>query len=231
MPKDLNPQDPTTIALDVTAVQAETFAPTGESFSVSEDHSNLEDKVISVERVSRTQEGGRRIRFRALVVVGDRQGNVGMGIGKSNEVVTAVAKATSKAKKAMFTFPIVRHTIPHEIVAKFDTAKVLLKPAPAGTSIIAGSSVRPILELAGVENIVAKCLTRTTNKYNIAYATLVALRSLKDIKEIAPRRYVKHSKKSVAAKTTAAPKEVEKAVEAPVAKPKTKRVTKPKKSA
>jgi small subunit ribosomal protein S5 len=176
----------------------------------------LEERVINVGRVSRTQKGGRRIRFRALVVVGDKKGTIGLGLGKSSEVVAAVAKATAQAKKHMFTAPIVRNTIPHEIVAKFDSAKVLLKPAPMGTGIIAGSSVRPILELAGIENVVAKCLTRTTNKYNNAYATLVALQSLKDIKEIAPRRYVKKTKSQKAkAAVTATP------VEAPVIEEKT----------
>jgi small subunit ribosomal protein S5 len=148
----------------------------------------LEERVISVDRVSRTQKGGRRMRFRAVVVLGDRQGNVGLGVGKSNEITTAVAKATYNAKKYLFTVPIVRHTIPHEITSKFDTAKVLLKPAGAGTSIIAGGSVRPILELAGIENVIGKCLTRTTNKLNNAYATIAALKALRDIKEIAPRR-------------------------------------------
>lgn len=154
----------------------------------------LEERVITVDRVSRTQKGGRRMRFRATVVVGDRQGNVGMGIGKANEITSAVAKATHKAKKNIITVPLVRHTIPHEIVGKFDRAVVLLKPASVGTSIIAGGAVRPILELAGVENVVSKCLTRTTNKLNNAYATLKALQSLKDIKEVAPRHYVKKKK-------------------------------------
>jgi small subunit ribosomal protein S5 len=147
----------------------------------------LEDRVITVDRVSRTQKGGRRLRFRALVVVGDRKGSVGLGIGKSNEIASAVAKATYNAKKRIVTVPIVRHTIPHEITYKFDTAKVMLKPAGVGTSVIAGGSVRPILELAGIENVVGKCLTRTTNKLNNAYATIGALASLKDIKHVAPR--------------------------------------------
>lgn len=163
----------------------------------------FEERVISVDRVSRTQKGGRRMRFRATVVVGDRRGNVGMGIGKANEITAAVAKATYQAKKNVVTVPIVRHTIPHEIIGKFDTATVLLKPASVGTSVIAGSSVRPILELAGVENVVSKCLSRTTNKLNNAYATLVALRSLKDIKEVAPRHYVKAKKKAKTAKAEA----------------------------
>ncbi len=164
----------------------------------------LEERVISVDRVSRTQAGGRRMRFRALVVVGDRQGTVGIGLGKSNEIASAVLKATSNAKKHTFTVPIVRNTIPHEIVGKFDTAKVLLKPAAVGTSIIAGSSVRPLLDLAGIENVVSKCLTRTTNKLNNAYATIVALKSLKDIKEIAPYY---HAQKKKGGPTTEAKKE------------------------
>jgi small subunit ribosomal protein S5 len=157
----------------------------------SEEAKPFEERVISVDRVSRTQKGGRRLRFRALVVIGDRHGNVGLGIGKSNEITSAVAKATYDAKKHIVTVPIVRETIPHEIVSKFDTAKVMLKPATQGTSVIAGGSVRPILELAGINNVVGKCLTRTTNKLNNAYATMQALRDLKDIKEVAPRRYKK----------------------------------------
>lgn len=179
-------------------VEAITTEP---ELEIVEDKTPLEERVISVDRVSRTQKGGRRMRFRAMVVVGDRRGNVGLGIGKSNEITGAVAKATAKAKKNMFTVPIVRHTIPHEIVSKSDRAIVLLKPASVGKSIIAGSSMRPILELAGVENVVGKCLTRTTNKLNNAYATITALKSLKDIKEVAPRRFVKSNKRqtSVAA--------------------------------
>lgn len=195
MAKDqiLDPTQPNT-----TPASSDTTA--NNSFVVTEDQggASLSDKVISVDRVSRTQAGGRRIRFRALVVVGDHRGNVGIGTGKSSEVVSAVAKATAQAKKKMFTVPIVRHTIPHEIVTKFDSAKVLLKPAPAGTSVIAGSSVRPILEIAGIENVVGKCLTRTTNKYNNAYATIKALQSLKDIKEVAPRFYTKRKKQKAA---------------------------------
>lgn len=163
----------------------------------------MEEKVISITRVSRTQKGGRRMRFRALVIVGDRQGNVGMGIGKSNEITGAVAKATYKAKKNIVSLPIVRNTIPHEIIGKFDAAMVLLKPAPVGTGIIAGSSVRPILELSGIENVVGKCLTRTTNKVNNAYATMEALKNLKDIKDVAPRPYNKKRAKAEAAKETA----------------------------
>lgn len=156
---------------------------------ITESNTKLEEKVISVTRVSRTQKGGRRMRFRATVIVGDKQGTVGMGIGKANEIATAVTKATYTAKKNCITVPIVRHTIPHEITGKFDKAIILLKPARVGTSIVAGSSVRPILELAGVENVVAKCITRTTNKINNAYATFEALKLLKDIQKLSPRPY------------------------------------------
>ncbi len=175
----------------------ETLADTNQEIIVGpqpEEAVPFEERVIEVGRVSRTQKGGRRIRFRALVVVGDKQGNVGMGIGKANEITAAVAKASYQAKKNIVTVPIVRKSIPHEIQGKFDSAIVMLKPASIGTSIIAGSSVRPILELAGVENVVAKCLTRTTNKLNNAYATLQALRSLRDIKELPVRKYVKTKK-------------------------------------
>lgn len=177
----------------------------------------MEERVITVDRVSRTQKGGRRIRFRALVVVGDHQGNVGLGTGKSTEVIGAVQKATARAKKSMVTVPIVRRTIPHEIVTKFDSAKVMLKPAGVGTSVIAGSSMRPILELAGVENVVGKCLTRTTNKFNIAYATLQALGQLKDIKEIAPRHYSK-SRKAKKAEATPEAVQAPAVEEAPIKK-------------
>jgi small subunit ribosomal protein S5 len=197
------------IMAKVKETELNTVTPEPEATEVAEDvivtpdegttPAAMEERVISVDRVSRTQKGGRRMRFRALVVVGDRQGNVGIGVGKSNEITAAVAKATYNAKKHIVSVPIVRHTIPHEIVSKFDTAKVLLKPAAVGTSIIAGGSVRPILELAGVENVVGKCLTRTTNKLNNAYATLEALRSLKNIKELAPRPYRKVRKPKAAA--------------------------------
>ncbi len=186
----------------------------------------LEERVISVDRVSRTQAGGRRMRFRALVVVGDRQGTLGIGIGKSNEIAAAVSKATSDAKKHTFTVPLVRHTIPHEIVGKFDTAKVLLKPAAVGTSIIAGSSVRPLLDLAGVENVVGKCLTRTTNKLNNAYATIVALKSLKDIKEVAPHYRVQKDRKGANDAAAEKPKETV-AVEAKPKRTTRKKIEKP----
>lgn len=147
----------------------------------------MEERVIDISRVSRTQKGGRRIRFRAVVIVGNKQGVIGMGIGKASEIALAVTKATARAKRDVVTVPIVRQTIAHETIGHFGTARVLLKPAPAGTSVIAGSAVRVILELAGIENIVGKCLRRTTNKINTASATFAALAGLKDITAIATR--------------------------------------------
>lgn len=139
----------------------------------------LEEKVVAVDRISRTVAGGRRIRFRALVVVGDKNGKVGVGIAKSNEVASAAAKAGKKARKNMITVPIVNDTIPHDTSFHFGSAHVILKPAPAGTSVIAGGPVRAVVELAGIRNITSKILGATSNKHNNVMATLEALRLLR----------------------------------------------------
>lgn len=118
----------------------------------------FDEKVLEVARVSRVVKGGRRIRFRALVAVGDKKGRVGVGIGKANEVSIAVQKATTKAKKNMIRVPIINGTIPHEILATYGAAKVLLRPATEGSSIVAGGAVRNIVELAGITDILAKIL-------------------------------------------------------------------------
>ncbi len=136
----------------------------------------FEEKVIEVSRVSRTVKGGRRIRFRALIVVGDRNGKVGMGLGKSNEVSQAVAKAATKARKNLITVPIINGTIPHEVIGQFGAAKVLLKPSSSGTSIVAGGSVRVVAELAGISDLLAKSLGSRSKINNIA-ATISALQS------------------------------------------------------
>lgn len=140
--------------------------------------SEFEERVVSVDRVSYTVAGGRRLRFRALVVVGNRQGKVGMGVAKAGEVATAIQKAVVAAKKKLITAPIVRDTIPHSVTVNFGSARVLLKPAPAGTSVIAGSSVRAVIELAGIKNIRSKALG-SNNKINNVAATLLALRQLR----------------------------------------------------
>lgn len=136
------------------------------------------EKVIQIDRISRTVKGGRRIRFRALVVIGDQKGRVGIGIAKAQEVVTAITKAVSKAKKKIINVPITHGTIPHEIKIKSGSALVFLKPAPKGTSVVAGGSVRSVLELSGIKNVVGKILG-SSNKINNVKATFEALKSFK----------------------------------------------------
>lgn len=135
------------------------------------------EKVIEIDRISRTVKGGRRIRFRALVVIGNMNGRVGIGIGKAQEVVIGINKAINQAKKNMIDVKIVNDTILHEIKIKSCGAKVFLKPAKKGTSIIAGGSVRAVLELAGIKNVVGKILG-SSNKINNVKATFEALKIL-----------------------------------------------------
>lgn len=135
----------------------------------------FEEITIAVDRVSRTVAGGRRMRFKALVAIGNRKNKVGIGVAKGNDVTTAVAKATSKAKKSMITFNIDGETICHETRTKVTGADVLLKPAAPGTGIIAGGTVRSIMGLTGVKNLISKSLG-STNKVNIAYAVIEGLR-------------------------------------------------------
>ena len=135
----------------------------------------FDERVVSIDRVARVVKGGRRFRFRALVVVGDRKGRVGAGTAKGADVTAAVSKATEVAKKKMILAPVENGTIPHEQKAKVAGAKILLKPASPGTGLIAGGVVRIVLEVAGVQNILSKSLG-SSNKINLAYATLEALR-------------------------------------------------------
>lgn len=136
----------------------------------------FDDITIAVDRVSRTVAGGRRMRFKALVAIGNHKNKVGIGVAKGNDVTTAVAKATSKAKKAMITFNMDGETICHETRTKVTGADVLMKPAAPGTGIIAGGTVRAILGLTGVKNLISKSLG-STNKVNIAYAVIEGLRA------------------------------------------------------
>jgi small subunit ribosomal protein S5 len=138
----------------------------------------MEEKVVSIDRISRTTGGGRRIRFRALVIVGNRFDKVGVGMAKANDVQTAIAKAVSQAKKSLITVPLTEETIPHLVTVTYGTSSVLLKPAPKGHSIIAGGAVRPVLELAGIKNIVSKTIG-SSNALNSAMAAYLALKSLK----------------------------------------------------
>ena len=137
----------------------------------------FEELVINIDRVSRVVKGGRRFRFKALVVVGDRKAKVGVGVAKGADVQAAVAKATDVAKKNMVTIPLTNETIPHDVEIKFSGARVLLKPAAPGTGIIAGGVVRSIIGVTGIRNLLSKSLN-STNKVNIAYATVEALGSL-----------------------------------------------------
>jgi small subunit ribosomal protein S5 len=144
----------------------------------------FEELVVSVDRVSRTVKGGRRMRFRALVVVGDRKGRVGTGVAKGQEVQTAVQKATLAARKSLITVPITdRGSIPHEVQARYGATTVLLLPGAVGTSVIAGGSVRAVVALAGVENVIAKTIG-SNNKINTVRATMQALQQFKTARQV-----------------------------------------------
>ncbi len=138
-----------------------------------------ESKLLDLARVVRVAAGGRRFRFRAVVVAGNKEGKVGVGVAKGQDVAQAVEKATRLAKKNLIEVPIVEDTIPHEVISKFGPAKVLLKPQRKGRGLVAGGTVRVICQLAGIKNISSKILGRTGNKLNNARATILALKKLK----------------------------------------------------
>ncbi len=140
----------------------------------------FKEKLLDLRRVTRVVAGGKRLRFRATIVVGDERGRVGIGIGKGGDVQTAVGKARTRAKKNVIRIPLKGRTIPHEVEAKFSAARVLLKPAVEGHGLKAGGAVRVVLFLAGVKDIVGKCLGRTPNKLTNALAALEALTQLKE---------------------------------------------------
>ncbi len=153
----------------------------------SENTSELKEKVVAINRVAKVVKGGRTFRFSAVVVVGDENGHVGVGNGKAAEVPDAIKKAIEDAKKNLVTVPVVGTTIPHEYVGKFGSANVLLKPAEEGTGIIAGGSVRPVLELAGYRNIRTKIIG-TNNPRNVVYATIEGLKSMQTVETVAKKR-------------------------------------------
>jgi small subunit ribosomal protein S5 len=144
----------------------------------SPEDKQFDEKVVQVDRIARVVKGGRRFRFRALVVVGDHKKRVGIGIAKGADVSTAVTKANEAARKHLITIPVYKGTLPHEAEVKFSGSHILLKPARPGTGLIAGGVVRTILEVAGVNNALSKSLG-SSNKTNTAYATIKALESIK----------------------------------------------------
>ena len=148
---------------------------------------DLQEKLVALNRVSKTVKGGRIARFAAIMVVGDGNGHVGYGLGKAAEVPDAIRKGIEDAKKNMIEVSLKGTTIPHEILSEFGAGKVLLKPAPDGTGIIAGQTVRAVLELAGIKNIRAKCL-RSSNPTNVVKATFEGLKALRTAEEIAALR-------------------------------------------
>ena len=153
----------------------------------SENTSELKEKVVAINRVAKVVKGGRTFRFSAVVVVGDENGHVGVGNGKAAEVPDAIKKAIEDAKKNLVEVPIVGTTIPHELVGEFGSANVLLKPAAEGTGIIAGGSVRPVIELAGYKNIRTKVIG-TNNPRNVVYATIEGLSNMKTAEQMAEKR-------------------------------------------
>lgn len=147
----------------------------------------LEERVVAVNRVAKVVKGGRRFSFSALMIVGDKNGRVGYGLGKAKEVPEAIRKATQAAQKAMISVPLDGDTIPHQVLGEFDAGKILFKPASAGTGVKAAGACRSILELAGVKDVLTKSL-RGTNPHNVVKATFEALRTLRSAEQVAKVR-------------------------------------------
>ena len=155
------------------------------------EHRSEEEKlfetVIETKRVAKVVKGGRNLSFSAIVVVGDRAGKIGVGSGKANEIADAIRKAKEKAQKSMFTVPIIKGTIPHEIIARYGASRMMMKPASAGTGVIAGGTARAIFEAAGIQNILCKSLGSNT-PCNVVKATVHGLKSMRTLADIARLR-------------------------------------------
>ena len=148
---------------------------------------DLQDRVVNIYRPTKVVKGGRRFSFGAIVVVGDGNGHVGIGLGKANEVPEAIRKGGENAKKHLFKVPLMGHTIPHEVLGRFGAGQVLLKPAPAGTGVIAGGPVRAVITSVGIPNVLTKSIG-TTNPHNVVKATINALEQLRDKAAVAELR-------------------------------------------
>jgi small subunit ribosomal protein S5 len=148
---------------------------------------DLKDRLVHINRVAKVVKGGRRFSFNAIVVVGDGKGHVGVGLGKANEVSNAISKGVDDAKKNVVVVPVLKGTIPHQIIGKYGAAKIFLKPATPGTGLIAGGGVRTVLESAGVQDVLTKCMG-SSNPHNVVKATLQALLNLRTADVVAKQR-------------------------------------------